>query len=69
MNTPAQRASAARHHKALMEAGKKRLTVWLSAEAQAALDALAKRFGSRNAALEAVLTSQASDFPDNPDKS
>ena len=55
MNTETRRKAADKYHAKIAGEGFKRVTFWLSPEAQAALDRLALRIGSKIAAVEHAL--------------
>ena len=55
MNTPARRNASAAYFKKREAAGLKRVTVWLSPAARAALERLGEIHGSKDAAVEAAL--------------
>lgn len=54
--TDARRAASAAYHAKRKEAGMKKVTVWLSPEAQEALERLKDKHGSKDKAVETLIT-------------
>lgn len=63
MNTDARRKASAAYHAKRTAEGARKVTVWLSLEAQAALAALATLHGSKDAAVCAALIADAKPRP------
>lgn len=57
--TDARRAASAAYHKRRAEAGMKKVTVWLSPEAQDALEKLKDVHGSKDKAVDALIIQAA----------
>lgn len=53
--TDARRAASAAYHKRRAEAGMKKITVWLSPEAQEALETLKDVHGSKDKAVDTLI--------------
>lgn len=53
--TDARRAASAAYHKKRAEAGMKKVTVWLSPEAQDALERLKEVYGSKDKAVDTLI--------------
>lgn len=57
--TDARRRASAAYHKKRADSGMKKVTVWLSPEAQVALSILADKHGSKDAVIENLLNANA----------
>lgn len=54
--TEARRKASAAYHEKRKASGMKKVTVWLSADAQAALERMKDQHGSKDAVIETLLT-------------
>lgn len=59
MNTESRRRASATYHAKREAAGLKKVTLWLSPEARATLDALKKIHGSKDAVADAAIIALA----------
>ncbi|QCQ98504.1 hypothetical protein [Brevundimonas sp. SGAir0440] len=57
--TDARRRASAAYHKKRTDAGMKKVTIWLSPEAQVVLDILKDEYGSKDAVVESLLNAHA----------
>lgn len=61
MNTDARRKASREYHQRRAEGGLRKVTLWLSPEARAALDKLKDAHGSKDAAADAAILKLAAD--------